>query len=132
MPSINKVMIMGNLTRDPELTYTPKNTPVCKVGMAMNRKFGDNQEEVTYVNVEIWGKQAEATNKYMHKGSSLFVEGRLKFSSWAAQDGSKRQKLEVTAEKVTFMGQPRGTQNAAPAPAQAPQSAGIPEDEIPF
>jgi len=127
MASFNKVMLMGNLTRDPELSYTPSQTPVCKFGIAMNRKFGkgdQQKEEVTYVNIECWGAQAESVNKYMHKGSSIFIEGRLKFSSWQAQDGSRKQKLEVTAEKVTFLG--------APNQANTPKNNAVPEEEIPF
>lgn len=133
MASINKVMFLGNLTRDPELTYTATQTPVCKFGIAMNHKWGkgaDQKEKVCFVDVTLFGKQAEATHKYMFKGSSVFVEGRLDFDSWDKRDGSgKAYKHSVMAEKVTFMGQPRGAQAPTPAPNT---TSGVPDKEIPF
>jgi len=120
MPSVNKVMFMGNLCRDPQLEYTPSNTPVCKVSLASNRKYGEGKEEVTYADVTIWGKIAEATNKHMQKGCCMFIEGRLKFDQWTTQDGQKRSKLSITAESVQFISWPQNAKQA------------VPEEEIPF
>ncbi len=106
MASFNKVFLMGNLTRDPELRYTPKGTAVADVGMAVNRVFnssdGQRQEETTFVDVTFWGRTAEAVCKFLSKGRPLFIEGRLKFDSWE-KDGQKRSKLSVTGENFEFI-----------------------------
>lgn len=127
MASVNKVLLIGNLTRDPQMDYTPQQTACTKFGIAMNRKFGEGgqKEEVTYVDITVWGKQAEACNKYLSKGSQVHVEGRLKFDQWTAQDGSKRQKLYVTAEHVTFLGAP--SSSSEPNTPQHQES-----DDVPF
>lgn len=108
MASFNKVILMGNLTRDPQLSYLPSKTAVVEFGLAINRKFkkqdGSQGEEVCYVDCQMFGKRAEVINKYLKKGNQLFVEGRLKFDSWQGQDGSKRSKLRVFVENFEFMG----------------------------
>lgn len=108
MPSYNKVILMGNLTRDPEMRYTPNNTAVTSFGIAVNRKWKDGQgqpqEEVTFVDCEAWSKTAEVINQYLKKGRPVFVEGRLKLDQWDdKKDGSKRSKLKVVIESVTFI-----------------------------
>ena len=102
MPSLNKVLLMGNLTRDPELRVTPKGTPICQFSLAINRQFkmesGESREEVIYVDVEAWGKQGETIAKYMTKGRPLYVEGRLSTRSWEDQVGVKKVIAEVKGE----------------------------------
>ena len=104
----NKVMIGGRLTRDPQLSYTPNQTAVVDFGMATNRKWtgqdGQQHDETCFADCVMFGKRAEVVNKYCHKGDSLFIEGRLTFDSWEAQDGSKRNKLKVTVENFEFVG----------------------------
>lgn len=108
MASVNKVMLLGRLTADPELRYTPKGTAVCDLRLAMNRQYtdpgsGEKKEETTFVDVTVWSRQAETSAQYLKKGREVFVEGRLKQDQWE-QDGQKRSKLSVTAENVTFVG----------------------------
>jgi single-strand DNA-binding protein len=108
MASFNKVLLMGNLTRDPQLRYTPNQTPVVEFGIAVNRRWrsqdGQNREDVCFVDCTAFGRQGENINKYMSKGRPIFVEGRLKFDSWTAQDGGKRSKLSVVVENSQFLG----------------------------
>ncbi len=107
MASLNKVFLMGNLTRDPEVRYTPSGAAVGDLGMAVSRKFkssdGETREETCFVSVTVWGRQAETCAEYLKKGSPAMVEGRLKFDSWE-KDGKKFNKLTVTAERVQFLG----------------------------
>ena len=114
MASFNKVMLMGNLTRDPELRYTPNGQAVCDLGLAVSRKYsvnGQDKEDVCFVSVVVWAKQAESCGKYLHKGSPVFVEGRLQYESWDDKDGTKRSRLRVTAERVQFLySSPKGDQ----------------------
>ena len=109
MASYNKVILMGNLTRDPQLSYTPNQTAVVDFGIATNRRWksqdGTQRDETCFVDCRMFGKRAEVINKYCKKGNPLFVEGRLTFDSWQGQDGSKRSKLRVTVENFEFMGQ---------------------------
>jgi len=120
MANFNRVILMGNLTRDPQLRYLPNNTPVCDFGVAVNRRYrdrdGNQKDEVCFVDVSAWGKQAEMINQYMAKGRPILIEGRLKFDTWTAQDGQKRSKLSVVAENFTFVGPREG----AGAPGGAP------------
>jgi single-strand DNA-binding protein len=107
MASVNKVMLLGRLTADPELRYTPKGTAVCDLRMAMNRTYtdpgsGEKKEEATFVDVTAWGRTAEISAQYLKKGRQVFIEGRLKFDQWE-QEGQKRSKLSVTADQVTFV-----------------------------
>lgn len=106
--SLNKVFLMGNLTRDPELRYIPSGKAVASFSVAVNRSYkdpsGEKKEDVSFINVVVWGKLAEICGEYLTKGRPVMVEGRLKSSSWEAQDGQKRSKLEVVASDVQFMG----------------------------
>ncbi|MDB6134796.1 MAG: ssb [Verrucomicrobiales bacterium] len=108
MASLNKVMLIGNLTRDPELRYTPKGMAVTDIGLAMNRRYvvdGEKREEVTFVDVTFWGKGAEIISQYMKKGSPIYVEGRLRLDSWEdKQSGQKQSRLKVTGEEFQFLG----------------------------
>ena len=108
MPNLNKVMLMGNLTRDPELRYTPKGMAVTDIGLAVNRKYkveNEMREEVTFVDVTFWGKQAEVICQWMKKGRPLFVEGRLQMDSWDdKQTGKKMYKMRVVGEDFQFLG----------------------------
>lgn len=113
MASFNKVILMGNLTRDPELRYTPKGTAIARVGLAVNRVWrtetGENREEVTFVDCDAFGRQAETLCQYMKKGNPLLVEGRLKLHSWDdKQTGQKKNVLRVTVENFQFVGSPGG------------------------
>lgn len=113
MPSLNKVMLMGNLTRDPELRVTPKGTSICQFGLAINRQFkmesGETREEVTFVDIEAWGKQGEVIAKFCTKGKPLYVEGRLKFDQWEDKNTKeKRSKMRVVLEQFQFLGDSRG------------------------
>jgi single-strand DNA-binding protein len=129
MPNYNKVCLMGNLTRDPQLSYTPNQTVVVDFGMAINRKWkgkdGNESEETCFVDCRIWGKRGEALHKYCNKGNPLFVEGRLTFDSWEGHDGTKRSKLRVTVENFEFIGGDKTQVSVEPEP---PQSQG--EDEF--
>ena len=107
MVNFNHVILAGNLTRDPQLSYLPSQTAVVEFGMATNRRYkkadGSQGEEVCFVDCQMFGKRAEVINKYMHKGDPLFVEGRLKFDSWQVKDGSKRSKLRIFIENFEFV-----------------------------
>ncbi len=130
MASFNKVMLMGNLTRDPELRYTANGSAVANFGLAMNRKYkvGDElKEEVCYVEITVWGRQGENCAEYLSKGRPAFVEGYLKFSTWES-DGQKRNKLEVVANTVQFLGSRSDSQGDS-STGQAPMSD---EDDVPF
>jgi|SRR5665213_2044570 len=142
MASLNKVLLVGNLTKDPELRFVPSGQAVANLRLATNRKYkagsGEWKEEVTFVSVEVWGKSAEACGEYLKKGSPLLVEGRLKLKEWTAQDGQKRSLLEVVAERVQFLGGGQRRDGAAPVadgfdgppPSDGPPPAS--DDDIPF
>ncbi|HUT25641.1 MAG TPA: single-stranded DNA-binding protein [Sumerlaeia bacterium] len=107
MLEMNKVMLIGNLTRDPELTYTSSGTALAKVGLAVNRSWkdrtsGERKEDTAFVDIDVWGQTAEFCSKYLAKGRRVYVEGRLRFDQWETSDGQKRSKLAVTAERVQF------------------------------
>ena len=108
MPNYNKVVLMGNLTRDPELRYTPTGTAVANLRIAVNRRFrdrsGEQKEEVCFLTIVVWDKQAELCNQYLQKGSPVFVEGRLQSRSFEDKSGNKRNVIEVRAERVQFLG----------------------------
>ena len=108
MASYNKVILMGNLTRDPELRATTKGTSVCQIGLAVNRTYrdsdGNNREDVTFVDIDAFGKQAEVVAKYMSKGRPILIEGRLHLDSWESKTGEKRNKLKVILESFQFVG----------------------------
>ena len=113
MASFNKVMLIGNLTRDPELRYTPAGTAVVNLRLAVNRRYkdrnGEYKDEACFLTVVVWNKQAETCNQYLKKGSSVFIEGLLQSRSWEdAASGKQRSVVEVRAERVQFLGSPQG------------------------
>ncbi|MEY4386876.1 MAG: hypothetical protein RLY20_2159 [Verrucomicrobiota bacterium] len=131
MASFNKVIIAGNLTRDPELRYTPKGTAVARITLAVNRTYsgedGQKKEEVSFIDVDVWGRQAEVIGQYMKKGRPLLVEGRLKLDSWEDKNTKQKQsKLKVVLESFSFIDSNRGdTEHAGrPAPASRPAPSG--------
>lgn len=144
MASLNKVLLIGNLTRDPELRYTPQGAAVCEFAIAMNRTFnsktGEKKEEVTFIDIVAWARTAEICAEYLKKGRPVFVEGRLQQDRWEQPDGQKRSRIRVTAERVQFLGGPAGggggARGAAPEAAEAPPEAAgdLPpgEDQVPF
>ncbi|MHC4658951.1 MAG: single-stranded DNA-binding protein [Planctomycetota bacterium] len=121
MANFNKVLLMGNLTRDPQLSYLPSQTAVVEFGLAVNRKWkgqdGNQREETCFVDCKAFGRQAENINKYLSKGRGVFVEGRLTFDSWTAQDGTKRSRHRVTVENSQFLpgGARAGADQAGPS-----------------
>src|SRR6266849_3389882 len=152
MASFNKVILLGNLTRDPEVRYTPKGSAVCDLGIAINRQYtldsGEKREEVTYVDVVLWSRLAEIAGEYLKKGRPVFIEGRLQLDTWDdKQSGQKRSKLRVIGETMQLLGgrppgagapdveggdrQSRGGKPSAPPPKEA-APAQPDEDEIPF
>jgi single-strand DNA-binding protein len=162
MASFNQVILLGNLTRDPQLKYLPSQTPVTEFGLACNRKFksqsGEDREEVTFVDCSAFGKQAELINQYFTKGKPIFIQGRLKYDQWEdKQGGGKRSKLHVVVENFQFIGgrdggsgggaprdagendqrppqrAPQGRPPQAPPPEQPfPEEQQFKEDDIPF
>jgi len=113
MASLNKVMLIGNLTRDPEVRYTPKGSAVCDIGLAVNRSYvtdnGEKVEEVTFVDITLWNKTAELAGKYLHKGRPVYIEGRLQMDTWEdRQTGQKRQRLKVIGDQMQFLGSSQG------------------------
>lgn len=137
MSSYNKVILLGNLTRDPELRFTPSQTPVCNFGLATNRKWkgqdGTERDEVCFVDCTMFGKRAAVIREHFTIGSLIFVEGRLMFESWQGQDGAKRSRLKVMVENFEFVGNKK---DAAEQPAANGQQFAEPDatnsDEIPF
>ena len=151
MASFNKVILLGNLTRDPEVRYTPKGSAVCDLGVAVNRVYttdsGEKREEVTYVDVVLWARLAEIAGEYLKKGRPIFIEGRLQMDTWDdKQTGQKRTRLRVVGESMQLLGsRPAGTgaatetagedrpsgKTSAP-PSKSAGSTQPDEDEIPF
>src|SRR5512137_1645606 len=128
MASFNRVILVGNLTRDPELRYTPKGVAIAKIGLAVNRVWktetGETKEEVTFVDVDAFGKQAETIGQYLKKGRPILVEGRLRYDTWEdKQSGQKKSKLGVVLENFQFLdsGGGRGGDGGGPAPAPRAQ-----------
>lgn len=127
MANLNRVLLIGNLTRDPEVRYTPKGTAVTDIGMAINRVFtsedGERREEVTYVDVVLWARLAEIAGQYLKKGRPVFIEGRLQLDTWDdKQTGQKRSRMRVVAENLQLLGS-RGESEGGPtgpAPARRP------------
>jgi single-strand DNA-binding protein len=151
MANLNRVLLIGNLTRDPEVRYTPKGTAVADIGIAVNRVYsgedGEKKEEVTFVDVTLWGRQAEVAQEYLKKGRQVFIEGRLQLDTWDdKQTGQKRSRLRVVAENMQMLGSrgdsetgstPPGTQRRTtppPAQRQAPKDPDLDAepDDIPF
>jgi len=108
MANLNKVLLMGNLTRDPEVKYTPKGTAVCDLGIAINDSYkaqdGTIKETVTYVEIEVWGRTAENCKQYLTKGRGVFIEGQLRLDQWETPQGEKKSKMKVRADRVQFLG----------------------------
>ena len=108
MANYNKVILVGNLTRDPQLSYLPSQTPVVEMGLAMNRRWrgqnGEQREDTCFIDCRAYGKQAETINQYMRKGNPILVEGRLQFDMWEGKDGQKRSKHRVVVENFQFLG----------------------------
>ena len=128
MASYNRIILVGNLTRDPQLSYTPNNVAICKFGIATNHKRKDREgnlrEEVCFVDCVVFGKAGETFNQYMAKGRPVLVEGRLKLDQWTSPEGDKRSKHEVVVENFTFLGgRPDGGRTEDHAPAGAAQAA---------
>jgi single-strand DNA-binding protein len=148
MAGFNKVLLLGNLTRDPQLSYMPSQTPVVDFGLAVSRRWtgqdGGPREETCFVDCRAFGRSAENINKYCRKGRPLFVEGRLTYDTWTAQDGTKRSKHRVTVQSFQFIGAAAsggtgqasvGTSTAAAEPNEVhyePESANAGDDNIPF
>jgi single-strand DNA-binding protein len=156
MASFNRVILLGNLTRDPELRYIPSGTAVTEIGLAVNdrRKAANGEwvEETTFVDITLWGRTAEIATEYLSKGSPVLIEGRLKYDSWQDKDGQKRSKLKVVGDRMQLLGgkgqgggggktaPPRtaaqydDAEYGAPADFGEPSGApsGSPEDDIPF
>ena len=142
MSSFNKVILMGNLTRDPQLSYLPSGKAVCAFGLAVNNRWrdkdGQQREETCFVDCQTFGPQAEAAGKYLRKGSPVLVEGRLKLNMWETPDGQKRQKHSIDVTVCQFLAKTEKDQKPAPAEQQAATAAqehhdadGDPKD-IPF
>ncbi len=139
MSSFNKVMIMGNVTRDIELRYTSKGTAVTDLGVACNRRFKQGEEwvdEVMFVDVTLWGKTAELAGKYLSKGRGVFIEGRLQKDTWVdQQSGKKRSSLKVVGENIQFIGGGGGQGDQSrqgASPAQAAPNSDDDDEDIPF
>lgn len=154
MPNLNRVLLMGNLTRDPELRYLPSNTPVVSIGLAVNRRWRNQQdqqqEETTFVDCEAFGRSAEVINQYLRKGRPVFIEGRLRLDQWQDKEGQNRSKMKVVVESFQFVDSRgggnetsgRGSQGSparpAPVAVSAQGDAGpnvhqpVEEDDIPF
>ena len=151
--SLNKVLLMGNLTRDPEVKYTPKGTAVCDLGLAINDSYkaqdGTIKETVTFVDVEVWGRTAENCKQYLTKGRPVFVEGQLRLDQWETPQGEKKSRMKVRADRVQFLGggpgrsaggeqrsaspTDSGRTAAKPASAVSEERPPLPEDDdIPF
>jgi single-strand DNA-binding protein len=150
MANLNKVMLLGNLTRDPDLRHTPKGTAVAELGLAVNRRTSDGNggwtDETTFVDITAWGSTAENAAKYLTKGRAVFIEGRLQLDTWDDKEtGQKRSKLKVVAENLQFLPDGKGqgnTRNESTTRNDAVRSDGLPvngasvdeydEDDIPF
>lgn len=131
MANYNRVILAGNLTRDPQLSFTPSNTAVCKFGLAINRSWTDRQtnekrEETCFVDCTAFGRQGEVINQYLSKGRPVLIEGRLQFSRWTGQDGQNRSKLEVVVESFQFLGSPGAAREGGVAPQATGAAAGAP------
>src|ERR1700694_3665409 len=153
MANLNRVLLIGNLTRDPEVRYTPKGTAVAEIGLAVNRIYsgedGEKKEETTFVDVTLWARQAEVAGQYLKKGRPVFIEGRLQLDTWDdKQTGQKRSKLRVVAENLQLLGSrpaataaanageserpARSAEKSASPPPKSPAPAEPDDDEIPF
>jgi single-strand DNA-binding protein len=137
MANLNRVLLIGNLTRDPELRYTPKGTAVTEIGLAVNRIYsgedGEKKEETTFVDVTLWARQAEIAGQYLRKGRPVFIEGRLQLDTWDdKQTGQKRSRLRVVAENLQLLGSRQDSEgsssfsSSSPAPRRGPSTPAPP------
>lgn len=144
MPALNKVLLMGHLTRDPELRVTPKGTPICQFGLAINRTYktdsGEAREDVLFVDIEAWGRAGETLAKYMTKGRPIFIEGRLKLDQWEDKNTKeKRSRMKVVCESFQFLGDKGGNaegvdqtrEERRPSGSKPPAQENLDED-VPF
>jgi len=140
MASYNKVILVGNLTRDPQLSYLPSQTPVVELGLAVNRRWrgqdGQQRESTCFIDCRAYGKQAETLNQYVRKGNPILIEGRLDFDTWQGQDGQRRSKHRIFIERFQFLGAATGgsggpSRAPAPHPQQASQPAPYPQQAPP-
>lgn len=140
MASFNRVILLGNLTRDPELKYTPQGTAVCEFGLALNETYtnkqtGQKTEKVHFVDITCWGRTAEVAAEYLKKGIQVHIEGKLQQDRWEDQQGQKRSKIKVTCEQLTFVGKKEGGSQGGGGGGggqHADAGVGQPEDDIPF
>jgi single-strand DNA-binding protein len=136
MASINRVTLVGNLTRDPELRTTPNGKSVCTLGLAVNDRYkndaGEWVEKPNYFDIVVWGAQAESCSQYLAKGRQVAVDGRLSYRNWEAQDGSKRSKVEVIANTVQFLGSRQDSGSSAGAPVATGAASGLNPDTSDF
>ncbi|MDI6785896.1 MAG: single-stranded DNA-binding protein [bacterium] len=139
MASLNRVILLGNLTRDPELRFTPSGSPVSRFSIAINRIYtttsGEKKEEVDFIPIVVWGKQAENCSQYLNKGSLVLVDGRLRQSSWETKEGEKRYAIEVIAQRVQFLNKPKGENRTTSTLSTSNEETMIGDeidDEIPF
>ncbi len=138
MASFNKVVLVGNLTRDPELKTLPSGSQVARLGLAVNNSYkskdGNVVEDTLFIDADIFGKQAEAVDQYMSKGSSVLVEGRLRYHTWESQDGTKRSRHDILAQRVVFMGSKSNGSNTTTnsKPVDQNDAEPVEEDDIPF
>ena len=143
MASLNKVLLIGNLTRDPELRYTPSGTAVADLSLAVNRRYttasGEKKEDTCFVDVTLWARRAEVASQYLKKGSPVFVEGRLHLDKWENNEGQKRSKLKIVAENFQFVGSSSGSKekedmdsDMGPRGGEEEESSSTAGDNVPF
>ena len=147
MADLNRVFLIGNLTRDPEVRYTPKGTAVGDLSLAVNTSIrgqdGQVKEETCFIEVVAWGRQAETAKEYLGRGSPVFVEGRLQFDQWESKEGEKRNRIRVRAERIQFLGRgkgaggpPSGEEPGRPRESgesvRSPEEGAAPADDVPF
>lgn len=144
MASFNKVILMGNLTKDPEIRYTPSGTPVATFGLAVNRRYKQGEElkdEVCYIDIVVFGKQAEHCGQYLNKGAGVIVDGRLQQRRWETDDGQKRSKHEIVAQTINFLpkrpdqgsaGSAPGAGKSAPASTEVQLQDEFADQDVPF
>ena len=141
MANLNRIMFMGNITRDPELKYLPNGTAVTTFTVASNRSYkpkdGEKKEEVTFMRIVVWGKRAESCGEYLHKGSSVFVEGRIQNRTWEGEDGQKKYSTEIVADNVQFLGGKQDNNTSHVDQGEAKEEIDVPpdkpkEDDVPF
>jgi single-strand DNA-binding protein len=134
MASLNRIVLLGNLTRDPEVRYTPSGTPVARLGLAVNNRIkqGDEwRDDPCFVDVVVFGKQAESCGEYLNKGRTILIEGRLQYRTWESQEGQKRSKHEVLADRVQFLPKAARTSEGGFS-GDAPEGEASDDDDVPF